>query len=250
VDLDDLPVGRVLSRREALALLGATGIATLAGCKPSRSAVASAASGGLSPSCVMRPEQTEGPYYVDPRLDRADIRSDPTNGMVKSGAPLELGIVVSQIARGGACTPIVGARVDLWQCDAAGIYSGVRDPAFDTTGQLFLRGYRMTDASGMARFTTIYPGWYQGRTVHLHYKVRTNPSADRGHEFTSQLYFDDTLTDRVHAAAPYAHGSQQRRTRNEQDRIFRSSGGEQLMLAVSENAGRYTSTFHVGLEMG
>ena len=203
MDRDDIPIGRLLSRREVLALMGASGAAVLAGCKPSREVgQVAAAAVGTFPSCVVRPEQTEGPYFVDNRLDRSDIRSDPSNGTVKAGTPLQVALVVSRIGAGAACTPIAGARVDFWQCDASGIYSGVRDPQFDTMGQQFLRGYQLTDASGTARFTTIYPGWYRGRTVHTHFKVRTEPSAARGYEFTSQLYFDDTLTDRVHALEP------------------------------------------------
>lgn len=248
MDRDDVQVGRLLSRREILALLGASGIAALAGCKPSREvADVGTARGALLPSCVVRPEQTEGPYFVDARLDRSDIRSDPISGAVKAGAPLELALVVSRIGSGGACTPLAGARVDLWQCDAAGVYSGVRDPQFDTSGQQFLRGYQLTDATGTAPLMTIYPGWYRGRTVHLHFKVRTEPSAARGYEFTSQLYFDDALTDRVHAAEPYA--SMGRRTvRNEGDGIYRRNGS-QLMLAVAEEAQGYAGTFHLGLQI-
>jgi protocatechuate 3,4-dioxygenase beta subunit len=249
MDRDDVQVGRLLSRREILALLGASGIAALAGCKPSRDIAqgGAMATGSVLPSCIVRPEQTEGPYFVDGRLDRSDIRSDPATGAMKAGAPLQVAIVVSRIGEGGACTPLAGARVDLWQCDAAGVYSGVRDPSFDTTGQQFLRGYQVTDATGTARFTTIYPGWYRGRTVHTHFKVRTEPSAARGYEFTSQLYFDDALTDRVHARAPYASMGQ-RTVRNEGDGIFRRNGNE-LMLAVTEAAERYDGTFHVGLQI-
>jgi protocatechuate 3,4-dioxygenase beta subunit len=248
MDRDDAQVGRLLSRREILALLGASGIAALAGCKPSREvAEVGTAGGAVFPSCVVRPEQTEGPYFVDARLDRSDIRSDPVSGTAKAGAPLQLAIVISRIGQGGACTPLEGARVDLWQCDATGVYSGVRDPSFDTTGQQFLRGYQLTDATGTARFTTIYPGWYRGRTVHLHFKVRTEPSSARGYEFTSQLYFDEALTDRVHAREPYA-STGQRTTRNERDGIFRRNGG-QLMLPVAEEAQGYSGTFHLGLQI-
>src|SRR5688500_2472594 len=114
MDRDDVQVGRLLSRREILALLGASGIAALAGCKPSRDAAAvGMANGSVLPSCIVRPEQTEGPYFVDGRLDRSDIRSDPENGAIKAGAPLQLAIVVSRIGTGGTCTPLSGARVDL-----------------------------------------------------------------------------------------------------------------------------------------
>ena len=248
MDGDDAPVGRLLSRREILALLGVSGVAALAGCRPSRDvAEAGSAGGSALPSCIVRPEQTEGPYFVDARLDRPDIRSDPATGAVKTGMPLALALVVSRIGQGASCIPIAGARVDIWQCDAEGIYSGVKDPSFDTLGQQFLRGYQVTDATGTARFTTIYPGWYRGRTVHVHFKVRTDPAASRGHEFTSQLYFDDAVTDAVHARDPYARMGQ-RTVRNDGDGIFRRTGS-QLMLPVSEGGPGYTGTFHIGLEM-
>jgi protocatechuate 3,4-dioxygenase beta subunit len=248
MDRDDVQVGRLLSRREIIALLGASGLAALAGCKPSREVAAiGTATGSVLPACIVRPEQTEGPYFVDGRLDRSDIRSDPQTGAIKAGAPLQLSIVVSRIGERAACTPLSGARIDLWQCDAAGVYSGVKDPSFDTLGQQFLRGNQLTDATGTARFTTIYPGWYRGRTVHVHFKVRTEPAAARGYEFTSQIYFDDALTDRVHARAPYASIGQ-RTVRNEGDRIFRSNG-DQLMLAVAEDAQGYAGTFHLGLQI-
>jgi protocatechuate 3,4-dioxygenase beta subunit len=249
MERDDIEIGRVLSRREILALLGASGIAALAGCKPSREvAEVSSASGDVLPSCIVRPEQTEGPYFVDARLNRSDIRSDPASGAVKAGVPLQLAIVVSRVG-GNSCTPLTAAHVDIWQCDAAGIYSGVRDPSFDTTGQQFLRGYQLTDVSGTARFTTIYPGWYRGRTVHIHFKVRTQPAAAAGHEFTSQIYFDDALTDRVHNLEPYARMGR-RTVRNEGDGIFRRNG-DQLMLAVrGEGEGQaYSGTFHLGLQI-
>jgi len=147
---------------------------------------------------------------------------------------------------GAACAPLPGAMVDVWQCDADGIYSGVRDPGFDTLDNKFLRGHQRTDAGGEARFVTLYPGWYPGRTVHIHFKIRTEPRAPRGLEFTSQLYFDDAVTDRVHAAAPY--GARGRRTtRNREDGIFRR-GGDQLMLAPVATADGYAASFAIGLQ--
>jgi len=154
-------------------------------------------------SCVVRPEQTEGPYFVDERLNRSDIRSDPADDLVKPGTPLNLAVVISRM-NAGACQPVVGAQVDVWHCDALGRYSDVDDPSFSTLGQKFLRGYQLTDARGEAKFLTIYPGWYPGRTVHIHIKVRTAPEATRGYVFTSQMYFPDRLTDDVQAQPPYA----------------------------------------------
>ena len=137
--------------------------------------------------------------------------------------------------------------MDLWHCDALGRYSDVEDPHFNTHGQKFLRGYQLTDARGEAKFLTIYPGWYEGRTVHVHVKVRTAPVAQRSLEFTSQMYFDDGLTDRVHADQPYA-AKGRRNARNQDDRIFRR-GGDQLMLAPTAAADGYAATFAIGLQL-
>jgi protocatechuate 3,4-dioxygenase beta subunit len=239
---DDETVGRLLTRREIVALLGLSGMSVMAdplfGQTPSASL----------PSCVVQPEQTEGPYFVDKMLDRADVRVDPTTGATRPGLPLNLTFAVSLIGADGACAPLAGAQVDVWQCDAAGVYSGVKDRSFDTTGQNFLRGYQMTDTRGMANFVTIYPGWYAGRAVHVHFKIRTTPAAQQGYEFTSQLYFDESLTDRVYAREPYT-GRAGQRTRNESDGIFRD-GGAQLTLPVSESADSYAGTFSLALHPG
>ncbi len=143
------------------------------------------------PACVVRPQQTEGPFFIDDKLNRSDIRSNPGRSDARPGAILELAFAVSRL-NGGACAPLAGAQVDVWHCDALGAYS---DGA-----QKFLRGYQVTDDTGAARFVTIYPGAYGGRAVHIHFKIRT---AQR-QEFTSQIYFDEAVTDRVYAVEPYA----------------------------------------------
>ena len=238
---EDTIAGPLLSRREVVIFLGATGAAWLmAGSLNPKRVVA----GTLGPSCVVRPEQTEGPYFVDERLNRSDIRSDPTDGRVKSGTQLALTLQVSRLGAGD-CHPLPGSQVDIWHCDALGIYSDVQDPGFNTIGQKFLRGYQVTDGRGEARFVTVYPGWYAGRTVHIHFKIRTAPMAQRSFEFTSQLYFDDGLTDRVHAAPPYA-AQGPRTARNQHDWIFRR-GGDQLMLAPTREADGYAASFAIGL---
>ena len=165
-----------LTRREVLGYMGAGAAMSLIGVPPAVSAQARS-----SPSCVVKPQQTEGPYFVDEKLNRADIRSDPTDGTGKSGAELRLAFNVTRID-GATCTPLAGAIVDVWHCDARGIYSDVSDGSFDTRGKQFLRGYQVTDKDGAARFITIFPGWYQGRTAHLHFKIRTeaDPRHARG----------------------------------------------------------------------
>jgi protocatechuate 3,4-dioxygenase beta subunit len=237
---DDRPVGRILTRREALVVLATSGYAMLG-----RYAPLSGQAGAAPAPCVVRPAQTEGPYFVDEMLHRADLRSDPSDGSVRPGTPLALTLVVSRLA-GNACQPMSGVHVDLWQCDHEGIYSDVQDPGFNTKGKQFLRGYQLTDAQGKATFQTIYPGWYRGRTVHIHFKLRTTPRAASGHEFTSQLYFDDALTDRVFQAAPYAARGP-RSTRNNADGIFRQNGAH-LIVDLTPSGPGYAGIFQVAFQ--
>lgn len=235
----------VMSRREVLALLGATGATLLAGYANAQSRSIRSTDGKLS-TCVVTPKQTEGPYFVDEHLNRADIRIDPSDGSVKAGVPLTLGLRISSINRAG-CTPLRGAIVDIWHCDAAGVYSDVTDQSSNAAGKKFLRGYQITNANGEVQFTTIYPGWYPGRTVHIHFKIRAKSRSGQHYAFASQLYFNDAITDRVYAHQPYASRGE-RTLKNDGDGIF-NEGGRQLMLALAEKNQGYTGMFDVGLQM-
>jgi protocatechuate 3,4-dioxygenase beta subunit len=264
MDNDDKQIGKILSRRDVLKLFGITSVSALAACAPQTPGTpqptaapaqaptntaqpgvtaATATVIGALPSCIVRPVLTEGPYFVDGMLNRSDIRSDPANGAVSPGLPLELTFLVSQI--NGSCAPLAGAIVDVWHCDARGVYSGVNDPAFSTQGQSFLRGYQVTDSNGVAKFITIYPGWYPGRAVHIHFKIRSGLGP--AYEFVSQLFFDDALSDQVFTQAPYA-GRGERSPRNEGDGIYRNSGS-QLLLNLTPTANGYASTFDIGLNI-
>ncbi|HEX5634807.1 MAG TPA: hypothetical protein VFX50_16300 [Gemmatimonadales bacterium] len=247
MDQDDVPVGRVLGRREALRVLAAAGGALLL---PARGAhaVLRLAAGAVPLACVVRPQNTEGPYFVDNRLVRSDIRAEPATGERKAGAPFDLTFVVQRVD-GSACTPIRGALVDLWQCDAQGVYSAFEDLGgqFDTRGQSFLRGQQVTGPDGAARFSTIYPGWYGGRAVHVHFKIRVPGASDSTWEFTSQLYFDDALNDRVLARPEYAKAGP--RVRNPDDGIFKREHGDQLVLDVRPAGDGYAATFPIGLDL-
>jgi protocatechuate 3,4-dioxygenase beta subunit len=240
MDPDDRPIGRLLSRRELLALLGAGGVGMLL--TESLPSWAQGTPGGSG--CVVRPEQTQGPYFVDEHLERSDIRIDPSDGAVCAGAPLELTLAISRL-EGNGCVPLPGARIDLWHCDALGVYSDVQARRVDSEGKQFLRGYQVTDAEGRARFVTIYPGWYPGRTVHIHFKVRSPEGRRPAYDFTSQLYFDDDLTDRVYRQPPYSKRPG-RSMRNEADGIFRH-GGSQLMPALAPRESGYAGVFQVAL---
>lgn len=233
----------LFTRREALTWVGTTGTTWLMGRMP---ALAQSVP-HLSPSlCIVRPEQTEGPYFVDERLHRSDIRSDPTDKRVTPGTTFTITFQVMRL-RAGDCQPLSDAQVDIWHCDARGIYSDVQDPRFDTTGHKFLRGYQITDAQGTVQFQTIYPGWYPIRTVHIHFKIRTAPVAQRRYEYTSQVYFPDDLTDRVYAGGPYSSMGL-RRVRNQHDFIFRH-GGSELMLDPLPTQGGYAATFPIALHL-
>ena len=240
IAMDDTPRGVLMSRKEALALMaGAMAL-------PVSTARAEGGAKPATPICVARPEMTAGPFYVDTELERSDIRLALSDGAPTPGALLELYFNVFQL-RGQACTPLAGAVVDVWHCDAAGRYSGVSDRRGNTEDQKFLRGYQLTDEAGRAHFTTIYPGWYPGRTVHIHFTVRSAEGAETPFTFTSQLFFDDTLTDAVHGKEPYtAAGPRDRR--NADDGIYRR-GGDQLMLAAKEEEGVYGAVFDVAIAM-
>jgi protocatechuate 3,4-dioxygenase beta subunit len=234
---DDKQIGKTLNRRELLALLGiAGGGLALFG---SATDIFGIKKNPVLPPCVVKPELTEGPYFVDDKINRSDVRSDTESGAVREGSPLELEFRVLQIGN-TECKPLNGATVDIWQCDAKGVYSDVQDWQFDTTGQNFLRGYQTTDKNGIAKFTTIYPGWYPGRAVHIHFKIRKD-----NQEFTSQLFFDENLTDKVHAAKEYQKGGRGRQ-RNERDGIFRQSDG-QLLLNLTETEKGHKAIFEIGI---
>jgi len=269
MESDDTGVGRILSRREILALLGGSGAALLAACAPgaltsasptataAQAATAAAAAASAAPTatpvtatsaagaatalptCIVRPALTEGPFFVDEKLNRSDIRSDPSTGTVRDGALLTLTFRLSRVS-GSSCTALSGAIVDVWHCDALGVYSDVTDPG--GRGQKFLRGYQATDAIGAASFTTIYPGWYQGRAVHIHFKIRPTGAS----EFVSQLFFDDALSMQVFAQAPYLQKGTRGITLNSADGIFQQSGGK-LLLNVTRSGNAYAATFDIGL---
>jgi protocatechuate 3,4-dioxygenase beta subunit len=243
----------LLSRRQTLRLMGAAGataVVAFAG-EPAakllpatrRVAVANAA----TLDCVVRPQLTEGPYFVDEKLNRSDIRTDPSTGAVSAGVPLILQFNITGLG-GGNCAPVPNAYVDIWHCDAAGAYSDISNGAgqANTSGRKYLRGYQVTDSNGEAQFTTIYPGWYSGRAVHIHFKIRLFSGTQKTYEFTSQLFFSDTLSDQVYAQSPYnSRGT--RNTRNSNDGIY-NGGGSQLLLTLTPSGQGYAATFNIGLE--
>ena len=197
-------------------------------------------------SCVLTAALTEGPFFVDEKLNRSDIRTDPGSGAVAAGIPLALTFNVSRVAN-SACTPLTSAYLDVWHCDSTGTYSDVSG-----SSRKFLRGYQVTDANGVAAFTTIYPGWYSGRAVHIHFKLRLYAGSSKTYEFTSQFFFDDTLTDSVYTQSPYSSRSS-RDTRNSRDGIYNSlstSDKAGLTLQTSKTADGYAGVINLGVNVG
>ena len=245
----------LLSRRQAMGLfagLGAGVVAAACAGGSSKDASSSAStrttsagsSGttGSSAACVLTPEATEGPFYLD--LD--NVRSDITEG--KEGTPLDLKITVVDAT---GCAPIKDAAVDVWHCDAGGVYSGVSQAGAGGPGgaqsatdeQMFLRGTQVTDANGLGQFQTIYPGWYRGRAVHIHMKVHVGGSVVH----TGQLFFDDDPTDEVYGSAPYSsRGTPD--VRNSADDIYRSAGAASAILAFTPSGQGYAGEITVGVK--
>jgi protocatechuate 3,4-dioxygenase beta subunit len=252
MDNDDAPVGRVLTRRDAILLLGglgAGGLLWLAGCSGSdTTGTTDTGDGGSSLDCAVKPALTEGPYYVDENLTRSDIRADSSTGALQEGALFALTFNVSRIAS-SACTPLAGAIVDVWHCNALGVYSDTQDPGFNTVGQDWLRGNQLTDSNGTATFTTIFPGWYSGRATHIHFKVRSAASASSTYEFTSQLFFDESFLSSLYTQqAPYTTKGDSGRLSNASDRIY-NQGGSELLLTPTTSGTGYAAAINVGLDL-
>lgn len=246
----------LLTRRRALGLLAGAGLGVVAAACGNDSSSSSRSSTGTSAgttasttgttaatassgavACVLTPEVTEGPYYLD--LDK--VRSDITEG--KAGAPLDLEITVVDAT---SCSPIKDAAVDVWHCDAEGVYSGFvggGGPGGGTTNDLtFLRGTQVTDAAGLGEFQSIVPGWYPGRAVHIHMKVHVGGSVVH----TGQLFFADALNNEVAQAAPYSSKGEPD-MRNSDDSIYRDAGAASAILDMTKSGDGYVGTITVGV---
>jgi protocatechuate 3,4-dioxygenase beta subunit len=286
-----------ISRRRALGLGGTVSLGALvAACTGSSSPAASpsgspsaAASSPPTPSstassdvlalldqantCATAKEETQGPYWFDVDSIRSDLRED------RPGTPLVLAVRahdLSQCTNGAAPTPIPNSVVEIWHCDAGGVYSGFESasqggpgggrggggpgggpgggqggggtsdgsysagdseahPSDDGT---YLRGAQVADRNGVVQFTTIYPGWYRGRTVHIHLKLHV----DRKTVVTTQLYFDEAVNDAVFGTSPYDEHTG-RETRNEDDSIYDPTG----LVTVRKTASGYLAAINIGV---
>lgn len=203
-------------------------------------ATKAAAEAGLATGnvCMVAPETTKGPYYIDPKLIRAVI----TEG--KAGVPLAMTLQVVS----AACVPLSGARVDIWHCDAEGNYSGFADQgsdaALDTEGQTFLRGTLFSDGNGVVTFQTIFPGWYRGRATHIHYLIYL----DENTVLSSQIFFPQAAIDTLYrTVAPYKDRSGTPEITNADDGIAQDAGDGAIASWAADGAG-YASALVVGVQ--
>lgn len=256
MDHDDVIVGKILTRREALAAAGKAGLSVLLAPAAAKAIAQQEGRGERRINLVATPQATEGPFFVDENLNRSNLLGDTTRPAVINGLPLTLQTAVYRLTSAGY-TPIENAQVDVWHADTIGVYSDEPRGANpeDTRGQTWLRGFQRTSRKGVVQFQTIYPGWYPGRTAHIHFKIRVrNAAGTVTYTFTSQWFFDDTLTDQVYSNPPYS-SRPNRTTRNLNDNIYaqrQADGtmvGSHLMLWVGRNptGTGFVGTFSVAL---
>lgn len=235
-----------LSRRQALGLLGAAGAAITAACSGSNptsptttttSATTTTTTTGTTPAatagaCAVTPSETAGPFPSITLPVRSDVREDR--------AGLQLTLAISVVNTNAACAPVTNASVEIWHCDAAGNYSEYGSLASST----WLRGIQPVDASGVARFTTIYPGWYAGRVTHIHLEVFVNNQSVK----TSQVAFPEEITAAVYGTGVYA-AKGQNPTRNATDNVFSDGVTSQLASLAGSTTSGYAATFTLGVAL-
>lgn len=244
--------GTMLSRREALGMIGTLG-ATVAACgsaptsptagaapansaAPASTATASTPTAGASSACVVSPSETTGPFPSLNQLFRSDIREG------RSGVPLLLGLSVVNV--NAACSPVAGANVEIWQCDAEGHYSEYSAGGYDGRAQTFLRGIQTTDAAGRVTFTTVYPGWYQGRATHIHIELKVGGRSVK----VTQIAFPESLNAQVYASGVYA-SRRKNPTSNLGDMVFADSLSSELAVLTGDPAAGYQGTYTVGISV-
>jgi len=229
--------GERLTRRRTLTRLGGL-VAASFGAAGLEAAISRSAEGAQTgPAavaaglviCVLTPEQTEGPYYVDTEKVRRDVRE---------GRPGIAMLLRTTVVDASTCKPVKAAAVDVWHCDAGGAYSGVNG----STGT-FLRGIQRTDAKGLATFLTIFPGWYPGRTTHIHVKVHLGGNVVH----TGQVYFPEAAVTAASKVRPYSLRGEPD-TRNAADAVYRSGGSKSLARMSRDASGRLTASLTMGVQ--
>jgi protocatechuate 3,4-dioxygenase beta subunit len=239
---------KALSRRQALALLGAVGGATVAvacgsdtptspsstSTSTSTATTTTTSAAGTTGACEVSPTETVGPYPSLSDLVRSDVREG------RSGLPLS--VILTVVNVNNSCSPLSGASIEIWQCDAQGHYSQYSQQGYDGRSETFLRGIQTTDSAGRASFMTIYPGWYQGRATHIHVEVTV---AGRSVKVT-QMAFPESVNAAVYATGVYASRGANPQS-NAADMVFADSISSELAILTGDSTNGYTATFTVGV---
>ena len=229
-----------MTRRRHLQLLSLLPFGALPLLGPSRALA--------EPACTLAPTMSEGPFWVDEKLNRIDVTAGTARASVRNATPMSLAIYLHATTQ-DACSsqPASGVQLDIWHSDALGDYSDA--PALgqsNTVGEDFLRGYQVSDAGGRVNFATIYPGWYPGRTPHIHVRARVYDSAGAvTYNYVSQLFFDDAFSDQIYVRAPY--NMRGTRTRNSDDGLFRDAATHPLLTLSHRSDGGVHAEVSLGL---
>ena len=245
-----------LSRREIMALIGTTGAAAVFGTLAANKAYGAA--------CVEAiPEEMEGPLFVEEVLKRSDVRTDASDGSMMPGVPVTFTLQAYDLSKPD-CAPLKGVHVDIWSCSSQGLYSDT--PHDKTVGKKFLRGHQITDSKGNVKFTTIYPGWYHGRTAHIHVSLRTfngervavaplptgccTHTPNEVQKYVTQLYFPEPITVEVYKRPEYQRPGLTRDTTNANDGIFnRTKGATRGVLNLEKTKDGYQAKVVMGVSM-
>lgn len=223
-------MNEALNRRDVLKTVGGAGLAAVFGARALEYLGDDAEAATVS-TCLLTPEATEGPYWVDRALSRRNV----TEG--KAGLPV---VIRFTVLNAKTCKPIKNADVEIWHCDALGNYSAVNGA---TTR--YLRGHQRSNPSGKAEFLTIFPGWYRGRTPHIHMKV----SVGGNEVHTGQVFFNEKITTTVYKQAPYRSRGQSD-TPHASDNIYSQAGGSRAELKLTRRTGGlrgYVGTIATGV---
>jgi protocatechuate 3,4-dioxygenase beta subunit len=248
----DLDHNSTITRRRSLAVLGSGGAALLLAGFAERPALAGATSrvregddhvADAARACSLTAEQEEGPFYV--AVD--DVRSEITLG--QTGLPMDLTITIINSL---TCKPIRHAAVDIWMCNAHGVYSDISSE--DTLGQTYLRGVQFTDKHGQVNFTTVFPGHYQGRTTHIHARIHISSGDYEGKlvgghiSHTAQMFPPDAVNAEVYQLSPYNTETAAVVTHAE-DRVWTQQHGSESLLTIAKLGNRLTKGLAASLTM-
>jgi len=230
-----MPQNKV-GRREAILMFGAAGAALTLGCggesptSPTTTSGGSTTGGTTNAACAVTPSETAGPFPSLTDLIRSDIREG------KSGTTLSLTITV--VSSANNCSPVENVNVEIWQCDATGNYSQYGSQ----TAQTYLRGIQTTNSTGEVTFTTIYPGWYQGRATHIHAEVTRSGAVVK----TTQMAFPESTNATVYRTGVYASKGTNPKS-NTRDGIFADSIDSELATVSGDPGSGYTATFRIAI---